>query len=118
MNYRLDIQALRFLAVVSVVLFHTTNSLPLGYQGGTCLLFDTNIEHRGGYSESRGVRHCIVVEFIDREKAEKIKQFSPCGPLQGKGRIRISGKPELIEKSDLLDKSILNKVRDDLFEYG
>lgn len=33
MNYRLDIQALRFLAVVSVVLFHTTNSLPLGYLG-------------------------------------------------------------------------------------
>lgn len=90
----------------------------VNYQGGTCLLFDTNIEHRGGYSESRGVRHCIVVEFIDREKAEKIKQFSPCGPLQGKGRIRISGKPELIEKSDLLDKSILNKVRDDLFDYG
>ena len=88
------------------------------YSSGTCLLFDTNLEHRGGFSEGAGVRHCVIVEFICRKKANKLSGFSPCGPRQGGGQIKISAQEKLVEQSPILDTVILNNFRKNEYLYG
>lgn len=93
------------------------NSKKIHYSKGTCLLFDTNILHRGGFSETSGVRHCIIVEFIDSRKGDKISKFSPCGPMQGKGVIKIKTNNSIVDNCDLIDKSILSKNNEG-FLYG
>ncbi len=90
----------------------------VNYSPGTCLLFDTNLTHRGGYAESKGVRHCVIIEFICRDKANHISGFAPCGPKQGKGRISIQVEEQLIKQSALIDSNILKKSGDNTFEYG
>lgn len=87
------------------------------YQPGSCLLFDTNIEHRGGYAASEGVRHCVIVEFICRNKARSISSFSPCGPRQGQGAILIGANVATTKEFRLLDESILTRHNDG-FLYG
>jgi hypothetical protein len=88
------------------------------YEAGDCLVFDTNLLHRGDYSTGSGTRYCIVAEFIDRYKADKIVSFSPCGPGQGARNITIP----MLEGVDvlshpLIDQSLL-KPRGDMFSYG
>ncbi|MCL7406799.1 hypothetical protein MWN63_12485 [Paradonghicola geojensis] len=61
----------------------------VSYQAGDCLLFDTNIPHRGDYSAAEGVRYCVIAEFIDSEKADALRGKAPCGPGQGKKPIRL-----------------------------
>jgi len=92
--------------------------IAVNYKPGTCLLFDTNLEHRGGYSEGSGVRHCVIIEFICREKARKISGFAPCGPKQGKGQITIKSPAELVKHSKLIDPEILQIQEENIYSYG
>ncbi len=92
--------------------------ITINYQPGTCLLFDTNLEHRGGYSEGNGVRHCVIIEFICRKKASKVSGFAPCGPKQGKGQIIIQASGDLVRHSDLIDPEILQIQENNIHLYG
>lgn len=90
----------------------------VSYQSGTCLMFDTNLEHRGGYSDSDGIRHCVVLEFMCRKKARRITGFSPCGPRQGNGSILIRASEDTVFRSPLIDKEILSTDELGSFKYG
>lgn len=61
----------------------------VSYRAGDCMVFDTNVLHRGDYSSGTGTRYCIVAEFIDRDKADRIVKFAPCGPGQGNRNVTI-----------------------------
>lgn len=63
--------------------------LRVDYTAGDCLVFDTNLAHRGDYSSTSGIRYCVIAEYIDREKADALVGKAPCGPGQGKRRIAI-----------------------------
>ena len=93
------------------------NEIEIAYEKGSCLLFDTNLTHRGGFSKSNGVRHCIIVEFISKSKANYLSENSPCRPMQGKGKIPINAKDSIIKNSSLIDNKIINS-EDNIFYYG
>ena len=83
-------------------------TITVGYVAGDCLVFDTNLPHRGDYASGAGVRHCIIAEFIDRDKADAIVGNAPCGPGQGKKKIQIPNSvSSLVETSALIDKKLL-----------
>ena len=93
-------------------------TITVGYEAGDCLVFDTNLPHRGDYASGAGVRHCIIAEFIDRDKADAIVGKAPCGPGQGKKKIQIPNSVRsLVETSALIDKKLLFTL-DDSITYG
>jgi hypothetical protein len=61
----------------------------VAYEPGDCLVFDTNLPHRGDYHSGTGIRYCLVAEFIDRDKANVLQGLAPCGPGQSRHPIRI-----------------------------
>lgn len=90
----------------------------IDYQAGDCLLFDTNLPHRGDYSSTEGTRFCLIAEFIDRDKANALKGKAPCNPGQGKFKLRMPKKVlPMIEKSNLIDKSLVS-VSEEVIHYG
>ena len=90
----------------------------VGYQAGDCLLFDTNLEHRGDYTSSSGIRYCLVAEFIDRTKANSIYRWSPCGPGQGRFPVKVPIEVhELLASHPLVDVDLLSE-QDGLIYYG
>ena len=74
------------------------------YSAGDFLLFDTNLSHRGDYNIGTGIRYCIVAEFIDRKKGNALRGKAPCGPGQGKRKIRL---PEHLHGHSLIDKDLI-----------
>jgi len=93
-------------------------TIKVGYEAGDCLVFDTNLPHRGDYASGAGVRHCIIAEFIDRNKADAIVGKAPCGPGQGRRKLQIPNSVRsLVEASKLIDKKLLS-VQDDNISYG
>lgn len=105
----------------SIKLKHTVKRIEekrIDYQAGDCLLFDTNLPHRGDYSTTEGTRYCLIAEFIDRNKANALKGKAPCNPGQGKFKLRIPcALKDIICKSDLVDKDLLEFTAEDIF-YG
>jgi hypothetical protein len=90
----------------------------VSYNAGDCLIFDTNLLHRGDYTSSAGMRYCLVAEFIAREKANSLRKHSPCGPGQSAMRIRIPILNNLdILTHHLIDKDLLERLPDH-FLYG
>jgi hypothetical protein len=90
----------------------------VGYSAGDCLIFDTNLAHRGDYSSGEGIRFCLIAEFMDREKSNALRGKAPCGPGQGRTKIKIPTEvKELILNSDLIDKDLVN-VADEVIYYG
>jgi len=90
----------------------------MNYKAGDFLLFDTNNPHRGDYSSNEGTRFCLIAEFIDREKANKLRGKAPCGPGQAKFKIKI---PKLNETNVLTHALIDNKLlhsNDGYYTYG
>ena len=77
----------------------------INYSAGDFLLFDTNLPHRGDYSIGTGTRYCIIAEFIDREKGNSLRGKAPCGPGQGKRKIRV---PEHLHGHSLIDKDLIS----------
>jgi hypothetical protein len=97
---------------------HRDGEVLVNYTPGDCLIFDTNIPHRGDYTGGPGVRYCLIAEFIDRDKANRIYHHAPCGPGQGSRRILIPGIPEIkLEDQPLIDESLLSLTADG-HEYG
>lgn len=95
-----------------------SKELRVTYGAGDCLVFDTNLLHRGDYTSSTGIRYCLIAEFIDREKANSLRRYSPCGPGQAAMRIRIPVLENLdIAMHPLIDKDLLER-QSDHFLYG
>ena len=93
-------------------------TITVGYEAGDCLVFDTNLPHRGDYASGTGVRHCIIAEFVDRDKADAIVGKAPCRPGQGKKKIQIPNSVgSLLETSQLIDKKLLS-TEEDSITYG
>ena len=105
----------------SIKLKHTderVEEIRIDYQAGDCLLFDTNLPHRGDYSTTEGTRYCLIAEFIDRNKANALKGKAPCNPGQGKFKLIIPKNVlPMIERSDLIDKNLVS-VSEDIINYG
>ncbi len=80
----------------------------VAYQPGDCLVFDTNIPHRGDYHSGQGIRYCVVAEFIDRDKANALRGLAPCGPGQSLHRIRIPALSGVdVQNHPMIDQDIL-----------
>jgi hypothetical protein len=80
----------------------------LAYEPGDCLIFDTNIPHRGDCHSGTGTRYCLTAEFIDRDKADCLRGLAPCGPGQSSQRIRIPALAGIdVANHPLIDASIL-----------
>ena len=105
----------------SIKLKHTderVEEIRIDYQAGDCLLFDTNLPHRGDYSTTKGTRYCLIAEFIDRNKANALKGAAPCNPGQGKFKLSIPKNVlPMIERSELIDKNLVS-VSEDVINYG
>ena len=105
----------------SIKLKHTVKRIEekrIDYQAGDCLLFDTNLPHRGDYSTTEGTRYCLIAEFIDRNKANALKGKAPCNPGQGKFKLKIPNKVlPMIEKSNLIDKNLVS-ISEEVINYG
>ena len=105
----------------SLKLKHTDKRIEekrIDYQSGDCLLFDTNLPHRGDYSTNEGTRYCLIAEFIDRDKANALKGKAPCNPGQGQFKLGIPKNVlPMIERSDLIDKNLVS-VSEDIINYG
>lgn len=83
-------------------------ALRVTYDPGDCLVFDTNLPHRGDYHSGSGTRYCVVAEFIDRDKADALRGLAPCGPGQAQQRIRIPALTGVdVANHPLIDPSIL-----------
>jgi hypothetical protein len=94
------------------------SSIRVKYAAGDCLAFDTNLSHRGDYTNSQGVRHCIIAEFIDRSKGNALRGKAPCGPGQGKQKVKIPYSTlASVEKSPLIDKRLLEVANQEIL-YG
>lgn len=85
-------------------------ALRVGYEKGDCLIFDTNIPHRGDYNSGQGIRYCVIAEFIDRDKASALRGKAPCGPGQANHRIRIPALTGVdVANHPLIDPAILER---------
>ena len=94
------------------------SSIRVEYTAGDCLIFDTNLSHRGDYTNSDGVRHCIIAEFIAKSKGDGLHGRAPCGPGQGKQKVKIPySSLTSVENSPLIDKRLL-KVANNEILYG
>lgn len=91
------------------------------YQAGDGLIFDTNLLHRGDYTNSSGVRYCLVIEFIDRHKADFLQGKGPCGPGQGKFPVLIPvcspKEHSYLLQHNLIDPDLLHLGKEKI-EYG
>lgn len=84
------------------------NEVRIKYNAGDCLIFDTNLLHRGDYTHSAGIRYCLVIEFINRKKSDYLKGTAPCSPGQGKFPIQIPCEDfNFLKNHPLLDSNIL-----------
>lgn len=95
-----------------------TGAMRIGYQRGDCLVFDTNLPHRGDYSTGEGVRYCVIAEFIDRDKADAIVGRAPCGPGQGRRQLVIPALDGIDPATHPLIDSTLLREADGGHLYG
>jgi hypothetical protein len=88
-------------------------ALRVDYEAGDCLVFDTNIPHRGDYANGDGIRFCVIAEFIDRDKADRLRGRAPCGPGQSRLRIRIPALQGVdVQAHPLIDPRLLDRDGD------
>ncbi len=94
------------------------NQQLVSYNAGDCLIFDTNIPHRGDYSTGQGIRYCVIAEFIDRNKADALRGRAPCGPGQGRHRINIPADVGVnLSLCNLIDEKLLYETNEGMM-YG
>jgi len=95
-----------------------SNQQLVSYNAGDCLIFDTNIPHRGDYSNGQGIRYCVIAEFIDRKKADALRGRAPCGPGQGRHRIKIPADLGIdLALCPLIDQKMVSKNKNGI-TYG
>lgn len=62
--------------------------IEIHYQPDLVAIFDTNTLHRGQYQATQASRTCLILEFIDRDKGNRLSGVCPCGPGQSpQGRL-------------------------------
>ena len=98
-----------FKKMISNNFTHFENEVKLAYADDVIHIFDTNALHRGDYAKYLNSRNCIVVEFINRDKGNKLFKYAPCGPgQQDQGMLFFSpGISNYLINSKLIDKNIL-----------
>lgn len=95
------------------------NQAKLAYKSGDIAMFDTSCLHRGLYEEPAGMRAVLVMEYIDRNKANIIAGKSPCGPAMSRnGKVTFSHQAyEALNSTGLIDNSLIRK-NGDKYEYS
>jgi hypothetical protein len=92
----------------------------LRYYTGDCMLFDTNVRHRGVYDREHNSRCVIQFEFADRRKSDRLRNSGPIGPGN-------SGTPRFLIKEQiarafqnqlLLDAALLRERQAEFYLYG
>lgn len=91
------------------------NEIRLNYKSGDVAMFDTACLHRGLYEEPSAVRTVLVMEFIDRNKANTIAGKSPCGPGMSRNAKVIfkEGAYKALKGTNLLDEGLIKKIGDE-----
>lgn len=89
-----------------------TEEIKLAYQKGDIAMFDTSCLHRGLYEEPAAVRAVLVMEYIDRNKANIIAGKSPCGPgMSRTGKVIFEeGAYKHLKETGLIDDQLIKKV--------
>lgn len=92
-----------------------TDEIKLAYQSGDVAMFDTSCLHRGLYEEPAAVRAVLVMEYIDRNKANIIAGKSPCGPgMSRTGKVVFKeGAYQSLKNTGLIDDTLIKKVNDE-----
>lgn len=87
------------------------NQVALRYKSGDLAMFDTSCLHRGLYEEPSAKRTVLVLEFIDRDKSNRIVGYAPCGPGMSKVGEVIFGEDgiNLLRASGMLDDSLISR---------
>ncbi len=82
----------------------------LRYKSGDLAMFDTSCLHRGLYEQPSAKRTVLVLEFIDRDKSNRIVGYAPCGPGMSKvGEVIFDEAGfKLLEGTGLLDESLVS----------
>lgn len=95
------------------------NQVKLAYKSGDIAMFDTACLHRGLYEEPAGLRAVLVMEYIDRKKANIIAGKSPCGPAMSRtGKVTFSQEAyDALNETGLIDNAIIKK-NGDRYEYS
>ena len=105
-------EVFRFFGKVNVESF-SGDELALSYKTGDMALFDTNAYHRGHYEGHLSKRVVLVVEFIDREKSNRLCGLCACGPgSRPDGEVLLSKEALDIIKSDLIDWQLIAEKED------
>lgn len=92
--------------------------ISLEYDRDRCVLFDTNIPHRGGYSDTMGRRVALVIEYINKFKANALFRRGPCCPRQGRGNLIIPLDFNILKNYKLIDQDILRYAGNGNSIYG
>lgn len=73
-------------------------------------MFDTSCLHRGLYEQPSAKRTVLVLEFIDRDKSNRIVGYAPCGPGMSKVGEVFFGEEgmNLLKTSGMLDESLIS----------
>ncbi|MCU4582044.1 hypothetical protein KTJ32_13695 [Acinetobacter gyllenbergii] len=92
-----------------------TNEIKLSYKSGDIAMFDTSCLHRGLYEEPAGPRAVLVMEYINRKKANIIAGKSPCGPgMSRTGKVIFKEKAYYaLNETGLIDESLIEKQGND-----
>ncbi len=91
------------------------DEIKLAYKAGDIALFDTACLHRGLYEEPAAVRAVLVMEYIDRNKANIIAGKSPCGPgMSRTGKVIFEeGAYNSLKATGLMDDQLIKKVNNE-----
>lgn len=81
----------------------------LAYKAGDVAIFDTSCLHRGLYEEPAARRAVLALEFIDRDKCNKIAGILPCAPgMSPTGKVLFEqGAYEALRQTGLLDETLI-----------
>ena len=87
--------------------------IALRYKSGDLAMFDTSCLHRGLYEQPSAKRTVLVLEFINRDKSNRIVGYAPCGPGMSKvGEVHFDEASfRLLKGTGLLDESLISTER-------
>lgn len=86
------------------------NQIALRYKSGDIAMFDTSCLHRGLYEQPSAKRTVLVLEFIDRDKSNRIVGYAPCGPGMSKvGKVLFDEDAfKMLRATGMLDESLIS----------
>lgn len=98
---------------------NTDGQVKLSYKPGDVGLFDTSCLHRGLYEEPAGPRTVLVMEYMNRHKANLIAGKAPCGPATSRTDKIVFTKEayDALNETGLIDHGILRR-NGDRYDYS